>query len=41
MSKKGASLAGGEEIVDMVNRGLIPFDKCLATSDMMGDHEMR
>ncbi len=34
--KAGADLVGAEEIVDQILKGVIPFDKCIATPDMMG-----
>jgi len=34
--KAGADLVGGDEIADMVQKGEINFDVCIATPDMMG-----
>lgn len=34
--KAGADLVGAEELVDQILKGEIPFDKCIATLDMMG-----
>ena len=32
----GADIVGGNELVDMIQRGDMPFDRCIATPDMMG-----
>ncbi len=32
----GADIVGGDELVDMIQKGNVPFDKCIATPDMMG-----
>jgi len=34
--KAGADLVGADELVDQILKGEIPFDKCIATPDMMG-----
>lgn len=34
--KAGADLVGGDEIADLVQKGEINFDVCIATPDMMG-----
>lgn len=34
--KAGADVVGGEELVEMVQKGDMPFDRCIATPDMMG-----
>ena len=33
--KAGAEIVGGEELVDMIQKGDMPFDRCIATPDMM------
>jgi large subunit ribosomal protein L1 len=34
--KAGADIVGAEELVDLVSKGTIEFDRCIATPDMMG-----
>src|ERR1700744_2373263 len=34
--KAGADLVGAEELAEQVNKGVIDFDRCIATPDMMG-----
>lgn len=34
--KAGADLVGADELVEQILKGEIPFDKCIATPDMMG-----
>ncbi len=31
----GAEIVGGEELIQMIQKGDIPFDRCIATPDMM------
>lgn len=33
--KAGADIVGSEELVAMINKGEMPFDRCIATPDMM------
>ena len=33
--KAGAEIVGAEELVDMIQKGNMPFDRCIATPDMM------
>ncbi len=33
--KAGAEVVGGEELVQMIQKGDMPFDRCIATPDMM------
>ncbi len=33
--KAGADIVGAEELVDLVSKGTIEFDRCIATPDMM------
>ncbi len=33
--KAGAEVIGGEELVQMIQKGDMPFDRCIATPDMM------
>ena len=32
----GADIVGAEDLVDIINKGTIAFDRCIATPDMMG-----
>lgn len=32
----GADIVGAEDLVDAINKGVINFDRCIATPDMMG-----
>ena len=32
----GADIVGAEDLVDIINKGTIEFDRCIATPDMMG-----
>jgi large subunit ribosomal protein L1 len=34
--KAGADVVGAEDLVDIVSKGTIDFDRCIATPDMMG-----
>ncbi len=34
--RAGADIVGAEELVDIVSKGTIDFDRCIATPDMMG-----
>ncbi len=34
--KAGADLVGAEDLAEQVNKGVIAFDRCIATPDMMG-----
>ena len=34
--KAGAELVGAEDLAEQVNKGVIEFDRCIATPDMMG-----
>ncbi|HEY1710826.1 MAG TPA: 50S ribosomal protein L1 [Rhizomicrobium sp.] len=34
--KAGADIVGAEELFEIVNKGTIDFDRCIATPDMMG-----
>ena len=34
--KAGADIVGAEDLVEIVNKGTIEFDRCIATPDMMG-----
>ncbi|MFO1170973.1 MAG: 50S ribosomal protein L1 [Hyphomicrobiaceae bacterium] len=34
--RAGADLVGAEDLVDIVSKGTIDFDRCIATPDMMG-----
>jgi large subunit ribosomal protein L1 len=34
--KAGADIVGADELVDEINKGIINFDRCIATPDMMG-----
>ena len=34
--RAGADLVGAEDLVDIVSKGTIEFDRCIATPDMMG-----
>ena len=34
--KAGAELVGAEDLAEQVNKGVIDFDRCIATPDMMG-----
>jgi large subunit ribosomal protein L1 len=34
--KAGADLVGAEDLAEQVNKGVIEFDRCIATPDMMG-----
>lgn len=33
--KAGADIVGGDELVEMIQKGEMPFDRCIATPDMM------
>ena len=33
--KAGADIVGGDELVEMIQKGDMPFDRCIATPDMM------
>ncbi len=34
--RAGADIVGAEELIDIVSKGTIDFDRCIATPDMMG-----